>query len=116
MAEPVPAAGRGTLVIEDAVLETTARTAARRAPGVVTREGTVGQLTGRSLPRVDVRRAEDHVRVRLDVALAWPTPLAATTAGVRDAVAQTLTRVTGCAVDAVDVTVTHLQPHEEMTS
>ncbi len=103
------AAGRGTTVIADRVFERTAWAAAVAAPGVVRHGGAVGRITGRELPRVEVRRDRDHVRVRLDVALTWPSPLAATTAGVRDARGADPTRVTGSAVDAVDVTVTHLE-------
>lgn len=106
-----PAATRGRTVIDDRVFERTAEAATLAAPSVVRHRG-AGALVGRSLPRVEVRRSEDHVRVRLEVALAWPTPLDSATAAVRDAVTEKLTRVTGSTVDAVDVTVTHLEPQD----
>ncbi|MBT9255623.1 Asp23/Gls24 family envelope stress response protein [Phycicoccus sp. MAQZ13P-2] len=106
-----PAATRGRTVIDDRVYERTARAATLAAPDVVEHRG-AGALVGRSLPRVEVRRSDDHVRVRLEVALAWPTPLDAATAAVRTTVADTLARVTGSTVDAVDVTVTHLEPQD----
>lgn len=109
-----PAAARGRLVVTDRVVDRTALGAALAAPGVARRGSGAARLAGRSLPRVEVRRGDDRVRVRLEVALAWPTPLAATTAAVRDSVAATLARVTGLEVEGVDVTVTHLSPEEDL--
>lgn len=104
-----PAATRGRTVVDDRVYERTAHAASLETPGVVRHQGAAA-LVGRSLPRVEVRRSADHVRVRLDIALTWPSPLAETTAAVRDRVTRTLTHVTGSDVDAVDVTVTHFEP------
>lgn len=116
MAEPRPAAERGRLVIADAALEHTARTAAHRARGVVRRGGSLQRLAGRSAPGVELRRSGDRLRVRVSVGLAWPEPVAEVARTVRDDVAATVARVSGMTVEAVDVTVTHLEPTDRRTT
>lgn len=110
MADLLPARERGRTVIADAALEHTAGIAARRAHGVVRRGGSVEKLTGRSKPSVELRRSGDRLRVLVSVGLAWPEPVAETARAVRDDVAATVARVSGMTVEAVDVTVTHLEP------
>ncbi|NHA70135.1 Asp23/Gls24 family envelope stress response protein [Phycicoccus flavus] len=116
MADRGDPATRGRTVVVDRVYERTARLAALRTAGVVRHRTGVEALAGRTLPRVEIRRSGERVRVRVQVALAWPTPVGRTTAAVRDDVAATLTRVTGATVDAVDVTVTHLEPQDRRTT
>lgn len=116
MAEARPATERGRLVIEDAALEHTARIAAHRAHGVVRRGGSLQRLAGRSAPGVELRRSGDRVRVRVAVALAWPEPIAQVARAVRDDVAATVSRVSGMTVEAVDVTITHLERTDRRTT
>lgn len=110
MADLRPAGERGRLVIADAALEHTAGIAALRAHGVVRRGGSMEKLTGRSKPGVELRRSGDRLRVLVSVGLSWPEPVADTARAVRDDVAATMARVSGMTVEAVDVTVTHLEP------
>lgn len=115
-AQDAPAAERGRLVIHDTALEHTARIAASRASGVVRRTGKVERLVKGSGPSVDLRRSGDRLRARVAVSLAWPEPIAETARAVRDDVTTTLARVSGMTVEAVDVTVTHIETTDRRTS
>lgn len=103
-----PAAERGSLDIRDRVVERVAEIAALEAPGAVRWSGALDKVTGRDLPRVDSTLAGDRVRVRLDVAVAWPTSLAENESAVRERVTRRVGELTGLTVDAVDVTATHV--------
>lgn len=70
----------------------------------VTQHGS-GWVPGRSLPRASTEIAGDHARIGVEIAIAWPTPLAEVAARTRDHVQARVTTLTGIDVVAVDVTV-----------
>lgn len=94
---------RGSLTIRDKAVEAVACATALEVDGVVKASHGIGKLALRELPRVDVVVAGDHVRARLEVAVAWGRPLAATTAEVRRRVGRGLSELSGLVVDGVDV-------------
>jgi uncharacterized alkaline shock family protein YloU len=115
-ATPVAEPGeRGTLVIRERVVERIAERAALGVDGVVRRPSTLGRVTGRDLPRAEATVAGDRTRVRVEIAVAWPAPLAATAATVRDRVHDLVASCTGCTVDAVDVRASSLAPTPDPT-
>lgn len=65
--------------------------------------GLTGALT-RSYPRAAAHVAGNRTSVQLEIAVAWPSSLAATTAAVRDTVRARISELAGLEVDAVDVT------------
>jgi uncharacterized alkaline shock family protein YloU len=88
------------------VVERIATIAASEVPGVVPNGSVLTQLTSRSLPRADVRLAGRRARIEVSVAAAWPVPLGAVAADVRDRVAEQLSELASLTVDGVSVTVT----------
>lgn len=100
---PEPAQ-RGRLVIKDQVVETIARTAALEVASVLRTSSPLNPLS-RSLPRAEVTLTSTHARIVLHVATDWDRPLYDVAAQVRAHVAETVQRLTGLAVDTVDVQV-----------
>ncbi|EAQ00688.1 hypothetical protein JNB_10954 [Janibacter sp. HTCC2649] len=100
----------GLGAVQARVLHRHGGAAAAGAGDLVRRGGSVERLTGRSKPGVELRRSGDRLRVVVSVGLAWPEPVAETARAVRDDVATIVARVSGMTVEAVDVTVTHLEP------
>jgi uncharacterized alkaline shock family protein YloU len=106
---PEPAE-RGRLDIAEQVVERIAAIAACEVPGV-RRVGTgLEGVVGRQYPKAKAEVAGGHARVRLDIAVTWPSPLGRTAAAVRDRVREQLTSLVGLSVDAVDVTVATVPP------
>lgn len=108
---------RGSLDIRDRVVERVARHAALAVPGVLRRAGRVARMTGTTrtatgsasgLPRVHVTTANGHVSLVVEVAVAWPRPVAATAAAVRARVADDVRTLTGLVVDSAHVHVGEL--------
>ncbi|MEO7060747.1 MAG: Asp23/Gls24 family envelope stress response protein [Lapillicoccus sp.] len=96
---------RGRTVIEEAVLESIAVRASGEVPGVVVQAGSgLAKVIGHQYPKADADVAGTRARLRVDVAIRWPYPLADVTAQVRDSVTARLTELTGLTIDAVDVT------------
>lgn len=95
---------RGRLVVADRVVEHIATIAAREVPGVAEVGSTVERIVGRRLPKADAHVAGQRARIRVDIAVTWPSPLATVTAGVRDTVRDRLNALAGVRVDSVDVT------------
>ena len=95
---------RGRLVVADRVLERIATIAAGEVSGVVSAGTGVDQLLGRRDPKADASVAGGRARIHLDLAVAWPNPLAQVTADVRQRVQARVSGLVGLAVDAVDVT------------
>lgn len=114
--QPLADAGeRGRTVIADAVLERLAAHAALEVDGVVPTGSGLDTLVGRRLPKADGTVAGQRARVALDVALAWPHPVAAVAGQVREHVSSRLRELTGLDIDAVDVQVArvvHVQHRE----
>lgn len=98
------AGDRGRLDIADRVVEKVATIAATEVDGITK----VGQgwerILGRRLPKTDATIAGGRVRINVEIAAVWPTPLADLTARVRDNVSARVSELVGLTVDAVDVT------------
>lgn len=110
LAEP---AGRGRTVITDAVVEHIAAQAAAGVDGVTPAGSGLDKVVGRAYPQADAHVAGGRVRLHLEIAVAWPHPLAGVCGQVRDTVTARLAELTGLSVDAVDVTaakVVHAAP------
>lgn len=95
---------RGSLTIADKVVEKIASIAAREIEQVTDTRADWTRMY-RSLPRVTARVAGGRARIGVEVAASWPSSLPAVTAQVRDHVSSQITRLTGVAVVAVDVTI-----------
>lgn len=96
---------RGRTTIEDTVFERIAAHAAAEVTGVAGVGSGLDKVIGRALPRADARVAGTRARVRVQIAVTWPYPLASVAANVRDHVTARLSELTGPSVDGVDVDV-----------
>lgn len=96
---------RGRLDIAEQVVEHVATIAAGEVRGVRTVGSSLSSVVGRQYPKAKAQVAGGHARVHLDIAVAWPSPLASTAAVVRDRVRDRLHSLVGVTVDAVDVTI-----------
>lgn len=94
-----PAAERGTLVIADRVVAGIARIAAQEVRGTVVIGGR------KSLPRTKATVASRRTRLSVQIAVEWPYQLSAVGGAVRDLVVERVTRLTGLAVDGIEVTI-----------
>ncbi len=99
---------RGRTTIEDAVLERIATHAALEVDGVTATGSDLQRLIGRRLPKADAHVAGTRARVQLEIAAAWPHPVATVAAAVRDQVTTRLVELTGLDIDAVDVEITRI--------
>lgn len=115
-----PAPQRGSLRVADKVVEKVTRAAVLGVPGVApvaTTAGTVGRALGRSYPHVACSRSGDRARVRLEVALVWPSPAADVARAVCAAVSDQLLTFAGVHVDEVRTTVARIvDPSDVETS
>lgn len=96
---------RGRTVIEAAVLEHIAVLAALELEGVAATGSDLEKLIGRRLPKADAHVAGNRARVQVEIATAWPHPVATVAASVREHVTAQLVQLTGLEIDAVDVEV-----------
>ncbi len=96
---------RGRLTVRDKAAERVAHYAALHVPGVLAHSGGLDRLTGRALPRVALTIAGGHVRVHLDIAVAWGQSLPHVSGAVRARVSEQLSTLVGLVVDGVDVAV-----------
>lgn len=96
---------RGRTTIEDVVVEHIASQAALEVNGVTATGSDLEKLIGRRLPKADAQVAGTRARVQLEIAAAWPYPLAALAAAVREHVTSRLVELTGLSIDGVDVDV-----------
>ncbi len=94
---------RGRLRIADRVVERIAVQAAHEVDGVVRAGSTLDRALGRRYPKADAEVAGDRVRVTMQVATVWPTPLTRAAREVRAAVTEHLSTMVGMHVDSVDV-------------
>lgn len=117
MAEPgqVEPVDRGTLTVADRVIDKLAAHAATFVEGVVPAGSTLDRLAGRQLPRATSQVRGRQARVGVQIAVAWPQPLADTAGEVRTTVTQELTRLSGPTVVAVDVTVDRVELPNSLT-
>ncbi len=108
-------ADRGTLTVTDRVLDKLAAHAATFVDGVVPAGSPLDKLAGRQLPRASSQVRGRQARVDLQIAVAWPKPLAQTADQVRVTVTRELTRLSGLHVVAVDVRVARVE-HQAASS
>lgn len=99
---------RGRTVIQDTVLQRIATQEAAQVPGVAQTGSGLTKVVGRHLPKADAVVAGSRARVHVEIAVAWPHPLATVAASVREHVSARLTDLTGLSVDAVDVNVSRV--------
>ncbi|MBB5156352.1 Asp23/Gls24 family envelope stress response protein [Saccharopolyspora phatthalungensis] len=104
---------RGRLHISRSVLRKIAEYAADQAPGCArTRRRLAGVGLREHGAVAHVSGPDDALRVRLDVALRYPTPVCETVASMRDRVGGELRRIADRQVRTVEVTVSALVPAE----
>lgn len=108
MADLPSAAGRGATTIADEVVVKIATLAARECSESTSAPTPMGKLTGRSLPSADAVVANGRARLRMRIAVQWPTPLGEAAALVRERVSQRVSELTGLHVDDVDIEVDHV--------
>lgn len=104
---------RGTLTIKNKVATRIAELAALDVDEVVSHSSKLGALTGRDLPRAIVDMSSANPNVHLDIAVAWPSPVAAVCRQVRTHVADELDRLTGRKPGRVDVSVAEVVADEQ---
>lgn len=110
-----PPRERGHLEIRPRVVDTVGRRAAKGVTGVVAES--VGRIARHDLPEVSSRVDGGHVRLDVDLAVAWGAPLASVAAAVQRQVATRVHELTGLVVDSVDVSVaTVVVPDEAPTA
>ncbi|MEV5535376.1 Asp23/Gls24 family envelope stress response protein [Saccharopolyspora shandongensis] len=101
-------AERGRLHIGRAVLRKIAEHTADQDPGSARRRHRLGG--GRQGAAAQVSGPDDALRIRLDVALRYPSPVRETVASMRERIGSELERLTEFRVRTVDVTVSALVP------
>ncbi|MBJ8348715.1 Asp23/Gls24 family envelope stress response protein [Antrihabitans sp. YC2-6] len=103
VAEPVldDPGNRGSLTIRNRAASRIVELAALEVPGVIRRDARLG----RGLPRAVVDMTPFHPNIRVDVAVAWPSPIATVCQHVRMRVVADLDRFTGRQPSRVDVSV-----------
>jgi len=114
--EPAPADGadRGRLSIDRAALRRIAEHAADLVSGSVRVDRRVaGVRVGQQGANAQLAGPERELRVRLDVALRYPSPVPEAVRRMRESVSAELERQAGCRVRSVEVTVSALVPAEQ---
>lgn len=98
--------------VGDRVFRVYAVKGALSVPGVVDHASGINRITGRRLPRAEVRWDADHrsVTVDLQIAVAWPAPVVDVARTVRSCTAQWITATTGVPVSVVNVEVGAVVP------
>jgi len=110
------AGGRGELIIRSKVAQRLAERAAAGCTDVVPHAAGLGKITGRTSPNARVVVSGRRCRALVEVAVAWPAPVARAARRVQEDVAAALTDYAGLHVDRVDVIVTHVLSVEDRTS
>ncbi|MDR7303193.1 Asp23/Gls24 family envelope stress response protein [Haloactinomyces albus] len=104
-------AERGRLTIDRAVLRKIAEHAADGVSGIVrVRRRIAGVGFGEHGASARLSGPESELRVRLDLALRYPTPVGETMRLVRERVHEELSRIADCHVRSIDVTISALVP------
>lgn len=106
------AAGGASTRIDDRILRVYAVRGALSVPGVVSHASGINRITGRRLPRAELRWDAGHrsVSVDLQIAVAWPSPVVDVAAAVRETAGTWVTTVTGIPVSTVNVEVSAVVP------
>jgi uncharacterized alkaline shock family protein YloU len=106
---PADPGERGELIIRSRAVSRVAEHAVLDVPGVVRSSSSrLGPITRRELPRAVVDMTTAHPNVRVDVALAWPSPVAALCRAMRGRVNDEVARMVGRQPSRVDISVTAL--------
>ncbi|MEU0237498.1 Asp23/Gls24 family envelope stress response protein [Nocardiopsis sp. NPDC006198] len=105
-----PPEERGSTTVADRVVERVALTAAAEHPRVRPLAERLGGLAGRGPARAGVRRGGSRVALRLEIAVAYPSPLARTAEEVRAHVTATVEALTGLTVHSADIEIVELVP------
>ncbi len=95
---------RGRLTISDTAVQHLAEGLARGVRGTVTHTSMLRKLGGRAFPRAQASVRGERVWVSLDVAATWPCAAGRIAEQVRDRVLTEAGRLTGLAIETVDVT------------
>lgn len=106
---------RGSITIAGGVVEHIARLAANEVDGVAGVGSGLDKVVGRRYPKADADVAGSRVRLNVQIAVAWPYPLADVCARVRETVTTRLSELTGLSIDAVDVTAAKVVQPEQPT-
>ncbi|WP_075691170.1 Asp23/Gls24 family envelope stress response protein [Corynebacterium sphenisci] len=105
--------GPGRTAVDARALERIALAAIGAVPGTLgDAGGGLSKLTGRSLPRVDigVDASGTVVTVDAEIAVAWPAPVGAVAARVRDTIITWFAEAAGVTANSVDVRVAEAHP------
>src|SRR4051794_14458373 len=100
LAEP---AQRGRLDIAERAVERIATQVASQVSGVADVGSTLERAVGRQYPKASAQVAGDRATLDLEIAVAWPAPLAGVTGTVREQVRSRLYELAGLHLDAVNV-------------
>lgn len=95
---------RGTTTIAPSAVEHITEAELGSVPGVFAVGTGLDKVVGRQYPKVSADVAGSRARLSVEVAVAWPYPLADVCANVRDTLIARLTELTGMRIDAIDVT------------
>lgn len=101
---------RGVLVIRSRALIRMVEHIALEVPGVVRTGARRGPIGRRDLPRAVVDATLPEPNILVDVALAWPGPVARQCREIRGRIDSEVTRLTGRRPSRIDVTVSTLVP------
>lgn len=111
-AAAAPGRVSGTTAIDDRVFRVCAVRGALSVPGVIDHASGLNRLTGRRLPRADLRwdTRRESVVIDLQIAVAWPSPLVDVARRVRKTAARWVSDTTGMPVSAVNVDIAAVVP------
>lgn len=101
---------RGALDVRSKALQRIVEHIVLQVPGTVTHRSTLGRITGMALPKADITAEGRAVRVKVDIAMAWPGNISQVATAVRDTVRQEAFRLSGIQIRSVDVTVHAVDP------
>ena len=100
---------RGRLTVHDAAVTSLARLAAAEVDGVASGEDSgAGRFLLSDYPTASLQRAGSHVRLSVELAVTWPTPLSRVSAAVRDRVVAKVGELLPLTADRVDVRVARM--------
>ncbi|MGH3349726.1 MAG: Asp23/Gls24 family envelope stress response protein [Nocardioides sp.] len=101
---------RGTLDVRNKAIQRIVEHIVLQVPGTVTHRSSLGRITGAALPKADITTEGRAVRVKVDIAMAWPGNISQVATAVRDRVRQEAFRLSGIQIRSVDVTVHAVDP------
>ncbi|MFC0626184.1 Asp23/Gls24 family envelope stress response protein [Kribbella deserti] len=102
---PADPGTRGRLDISARAVERIAETCVLESPTVLRQ----GATFGHGLPKARVQLAGKHLRLDLEIAIAWGHPLAEVAADARSRVTRTVADLTGLGIDAVSVQISAVE-------